>query len=101
VKSLTIKQLDALGRFYNRLAETLDVEWRLEVLHLDINKDGPAITVRLWVPLAEHFQSRDGVIERAFADATIPGYDHSGFGFQPTPVAGCRVRDHDFHPEAT
>ena len=98
---LSAHQLDALGRFYNRLAETLDVEWRLDVLHLNVHKHGPAITVRLWVPLDEHFQSRDTVVERAFEEAKIPGYDHSGFGFEAKPVAGCRVRDHDFHPEET
>lgn len=93
--TLNPDQWAALGRFYQKLAEKLEVQWEVLVHHYDANYDGPGIQVTLHMPLEQHFQSLDPVVEGAF---DVPGYHCSGFGHKPEPLNGCRVRDLDFHP---
>ena len=97
-KKLTVDQLAAIGRFYQLLSHRLEVEWKLEIMHLDVHKDGPALNVTIWIPEAQHFQSLDRVVEDAFIEADCPGYEWTGCSHDMQLVDGRRAREINFDP---
>ncbi len=97
--TLTEEQWAGFGRFQRILAQKLDVEWTISLYHYDALH--PSVEVQLRMPLDRHFQSLDDVVEDAFVEAKIDGYENSGFGHNPKPIGGTIHRDLDFHPVET